>query len=205
MKRFIISISAAFLALSAAAQNADTTSTVVGNKLDFSQPRILVSNYFDALKADFSPEAREQWRPEFTLRGNAMLLDGSVNLTAGIRTSARRVFGVGAGWGQHFLFRDGPGSYAAQRMNFYLYHRHYFPLGRKQRFSFYSDLMGGGMWIYQVPDSYLNDESATVRPGDWRWWLSWQPGFAVRTWGRSNVFLGLSIGPTIGIHGGITL
>ena len=205
MKRFIVSISAAFLALSAMAQNADTSSVVV-TKLDFSQPRILVSTYFDEVKAHMSPEARKEWRPEFTLRGNAMIMDGSLNLTAGIRTSPRKVFGVGVGWGQYFLHRDGPGSYASQRMTFYLYHRHYLPLGRKQRFSFYSDLMGGGMWIYKVPDEYLAQNFTPVLPGYWKLWLSWQPGIAVRTWGRSNVFLGLSFCPaSIGLHGGITL
>lgn len=206
MKHFLITITTLIITLSAAAQNADTTSTVTGNKLDFSQPRILVSNYFDAIKAHTTPEARKEWVPEFTLRANVMLLDGSVNLTAGYRTSARKVFGVGAGWGQHFIFpTDHPGTYPGQRLSFYLYHRHYLPLGNKQQFSLYSDLMAGGMWVYKVPDNHLDDEFASLRPGDWRWWLSWQPGIAVRTWGRSNLFLGLSIGPTIGFHGGITL
>ena len=44
-----------------------------------------------------------------------------------------------------------------------------------------------------------------VLPGDWKFWGSWQPGIAFHLWGKSNFFIGLSIGPTIGAHAGIAL
>ena len=129
MKRFIITFLFLFPVLRAVGQDADTTSTVMESKLDFSKPRILISTYFDEVKAHTSREARKEWRPEFTVRGNAMIFDGSVNLTGGVRTSARKVFGLGVGWGRHYFPRwNGPGSYKFQRMTFFLYHRHYIPL-----------------------------------------------------------------------------
>ena len=208
MKRSIITFLFLFPVLRAVGQDADTTFTATESKLDFSKPRILISTYFDEVKAHTSREARKEWRPEFTVRGNVMIFDRSVNLTGGVRTSARKVFGLGVGWGQHFFPRwDGPGRYTCQRMTFSLYHRHYIPLGHKQRYSLYGDWIGGGMWVYKAPDRFNPEDYPNARIG-WREWLSWQPGLAIRTWGRSNFFIGLSFaysgGPTVGWHAGIT-
>ena len=215
MKRLIITILASLIAVLAAAQEGDTISTVTADKLNFEQPRFLVHDYFDGVKAHLSAEGRKEWKPEFSLRVNAMLFDGSVILTGGIRTSQNKVFGMGAGWGQNF-FIVGPeaGNVTGQRVNFFVYHRHYIPLGHRKNFSLYSDIMLGARYVYALSDWYMeNGYQSTptsepewpILPGDWRVWISWEPGIAFHMWGKSNFFIGPSIGPTIGLHAGIAL
>ena len=92
MKHLFITIFSCCIALSALAQNADTNTAAVGKKLNFERPTILINNYFDGVKAHLSAEGRKEWKPEFSLRANAMLFDGSINLTGGIRTSQDKVF-----------------------------------------------------------------------------------------------------------------
>ena len=200
------------MAISAAAQEVDST-VVAAEKLNFEQPRFLVSDYFSSVKAHLSKEGRKEWRPEFTLRANAEFLDGSLNLIGGIRTSQNKVFGLGAGWGQRF-FILGPesGNPWGHRISLFLYHRHYLPLGHKKIVSFYSDIMLGGYVVYKMCDWYNGYVSGPdkepeypVYPGYMQWWISWQPGIAFSMWGKSNFFIGLSIGPTIGMHAGITI
>lgn len=215
MKHLIITILASLIAVSAAAQTADTTSTVIADKLNFEQPRILVRDYFDGVKAHLSAEGRKEWKPEFSLRANAILFDGSVILTGGIRTSQNKVFGIGAGWGQNF-FILGPvaGNITGQRVNFFVYHRHYYPLGHRKNFSLYSDIMLGARYVYALSDWYMengyqrtptSEPEWPILPGNWRVWISWEPGIAFHMWGKSNFFIGPSIGPTIGLHAGIAL
>lgn len=147
--------------------------------------------------------AQSALKPEFTLRANVMMLEGTVNLTGGVRMN-NNVFGAGAGWGQRFFIFGPLERPIAQRYSVFLYHRYYFPLGQKQRWSLYSDIIGGGMHIYEMSESFVPAENK-VKPGDWLWYFSWQPGFTVRMWGKSNFFFGPSIGPTFGFHAGITL
>lgn len=201
MKRIIITISAAFLLFSAAAQNADTTSTVIDEKLNFEEPNFMVSTYFESVRAHLSAEGRKAWKPEFSLRANAMIYVGSFDLTGGIRTSPNKVFGLGVG--RCSVFHDAiPAS--SYRMTFYLYHRHYLPIDKKRRFSLYSDLSGGGSYVYKVSGSTERDEGLP-KTGSWGWWYSWQPGISIRLWGKSNIFFGPSIGPSIGAHLGIAI
>lgn len=215
MKQLLISLFSCCIAFAAMAQNVDTTAAVVGKKLNFERPTILINSYFDGVKAHLSVEGRKAWKPEFSLRANAMLFDVSANLTGGIRTSQNKVFGIGAGWGQRY-FIYGPELHSdGQRLTFYLYHRHYIPLGHRQRVSFYSDIMGGGMYVYKmsgsdVPTAYPAQTGDslwwfTCKPGGLSWYFSWQPGIAIRMWGKSNFFIGLSIGPSYGAHAGIAL
>ena len=99
MKHLLITLFSCCIVLSAIAQNADTMTAIVGKKLNFERPTILINNYFDGVKAHLSAEGRKEWKPEFSLRTNAMLFDVSANLTGGIRTSQNKVFGIGAGGG----------------------------------------------------------------------------------------------------------
>lgn len=213
MKHLTITILSALLSISAAAQDPDTTAAK-GDKLNFEQPRFLVSDYFGSVKAHLSKEGRKGWKPEFSLRANAEFLDESLILTGGVRTSQNKVFGLGVGWGQRF-FRFGPESRATgQRINVVAYHRHYLPLGHRKNFSLYSDIMLGAFCVYKLNDYYMEhgfvrspgaEPEFPVLPGDWRFWGSWQPGIALHLWGKSNIFIGLSIGPLIGAHAGIAL
>lgn len=215
MKHLLITLFSCCIVLSAMAQNADTTTAIVGKKLNFERPTILINNYFDGVKAHLSAEGRKEWKPEFSLRTNAMLFDVSANLTGGIRTSQNKVFGIGAGWGQRYFIYEPELHPEGQRLTFYLYHRHYIPLGHRQRVSFYSDIMGGGMYVYKmsgsnVPTAYPPQTGDslwwfTCKPGGLSWYFSWQPGIAIRMWGKSNFYIGLSIGPSYGAHAGIAL
>ena len=126
MKHLTITILSILFSISATAQEADTTAAK-GDKLNFEQPRFLVS---------------AGWKPEFSLRANAELLDGSLILTGGVRTSQNKVFGLGIGWGQRF-FIFGPDHFTGQRFNIVAYHRHYIPLGHRKIFSLYSDIRLG--------------------------------------------------------------
>jgi hypothetical protein len=215
MKHLIFTILASLIAVWATAQEADTTSTVTGEKLNFEQPRFLVRDYFDGVKAHLSAEGRKEWKPEFSLRANVMLLDCSVNLTGGIRTSQNKVFGLGVGWGQcWYILGPEAGNVTGQRVNFFVYHRHYIPLGHKKHFSLYSDIMLGARVVYKMSDWYMengyqrnptSEPEWPILPGNWRVWISWEPGIAFHLWGKSNFFIGPSIGPTIGLHAGIAL
>lgn len=211
MRHLLLTISAILITIVASAQEADTDATA--GKLDFERPQFLVSDYFGSIKAHLSKEGRKEWKSEFTLRENVMLGDLSTNVTAGIRTSPNKVFGFGAGLGQTY-FRISSISLQAERFSIYAYHRHYIPLGHRKNFSLYSDLMIGARYIYKMGDGYLKngidrgdgqEPSYPVLPGDWLSWISWQPGFAVNMWGKSNLFIGLSICPYFGFHAGITL
>ena len=212
MKHLTITILSILFSISATAQEADTTAAK-GDKLNFEQPRFLVSDYFSSVKAHLSKEGRKGWKPEFSLRANAELFDCSAIFTGGIRTSQNKVFGLGIGWGQRF-FIFGPDHFTGQRFNIVAYHRHYIPLGHRKIFSLYSDILLGARCVYKMSDYYMEngvvlspgaEPEFPVLPGDWKFWGSWQPGIAFHLWGKSNFFIGLSIGPTIGAHAGIAL
>ena len=68
MKHLLITLFSCCIVLSAMAQNADTTTAIVGKKLNFERPTILINNYFDGVKAHLSAEGRKEWKPEFKLR-----------------------------------------------------------------------------------------------------------------------------------------
>ena len=136
-----------------------------------------------------------QKKMEYTVRANVMLKDCSVNATAGALLNENAVLGIGSGWGQLFRPQAEGKSLVGQRLTFYAYNRLYLPLGGKRKVFLYSDQILGGMWVYKA--SY--DENKPLK-----WYYSWQPGIAFRTWGESNVFIGLSFGPTVGVHAGLT-
>ena len=204
MKHIILSIAAALLFLSAAAQSIDTTSTVTGEKLDFEEPNFMVSTYFESVKAHLSAEGRKAWKPEFSVRGNVMIFVGSVDLTGGIRTSPNKVFGIGVGRNSVFLDAWPGHSY---QFTAYLYHRHYLPFDKRRRVSLYSDLMGGGYYVYKSSGGLVgqDDTPASAKPGKMGWWFSWQPGLSIRLWGKSNIFFGPTIGPSFGVHLGVAI
>ena len=201
MKHIILTISAAFLLVHAAAQNADTTSTAAAEKLNFEEPNFMVSNYFESVKAHLSAEGRKAWKPEFSVRGSVMIYTGSVDLTGGIRTSPNKVFGLGIGRQNVFLDAWPADVY---QISAYLYHRHYLPLDRRRRASLYSDLMGGGSCVYKIIGGFGQDP-APARVGEISWFFSWQPGLSIRLWGKSNLFFGPTIGPSFGLHLGIAI
>ena len=207
MKKIITTVLTAFIALSAAAQGADTTTTVVGEKLNFEEPNFMVSTYLESVRAHLSAEGRKGWKPEFSFRFNLMPFNGMVDLTGGIRTSQNKVFGLGVGLSETF-YDAIPAK--ARRVNVYLYHRHYIPFDKRRRVSLYSDIMGGGSCVYKLNGSFDERHPAPVEKGKVYLWLSWQPGLSIRMWGKSNFFLGPTLvysrsGFAYGLHAGIAL
>lgn len=199
MKHLITILSALMILAPAFAQTADTTSTVVGDKLDFETPNFVAKDYFEEVKAHLSAEGRKYWKPEFSVRGNVMIYAGDVSLTGGVRTSPNKVFGLGVGHGWSYYDANPAHQY---RWNFFLYHRHYIPLDRRRRISLYSDLMVGGAYAYKVDGQIID---GNPKAGELDWYLSWQPGLSIRLWGKSNIFFGPTIGPSIGLHLGLAL
>ena len=198
MKKILATLAALLTVLAASAQSADTTSTVSGEKLDFEQPQFLVSNYFESVKAHLSPEWRKSWKPEFGARINVMIYYGSYDFTLGIRTSPNKVFGIGVGMGQ--MWHDAIPA-KSRRANFYLHHRHYIPLDKRRVISLYSDFMGGGSYVYKVSSGRPDESLPNV--GDLSWFYSWQAGVSFRLWGKSNLFLGAGVGPSLGLNLGL--
>ncbi len=199
---------AATFAIAAAAQEPDTTSNIVGEKLDFDAPQVISDTYFENVRAHLSKEGRQAWKPEFSVRGNVMIYVGSVDVTAGIRTSPNKVFGIYVG--RTSVWHDAIPAHS-YRLHLCLYHRHYIPLDRKRRFSLYSDLLGGGSYLYKVTGQEIEPRFPGDRPaslpkkGEWSWWYSWQPGISIRMWGKSNIFFGPTIWPSYGVHLGIAI
>ena len=202
MRHIFFTILAALAVFSAAAQEPDTTSNVVGEKLDFDAPQVISETYFENVKFHLSKEGRKAWKPEFSVRINAMAFVGTIDMTAGIRTSPNKVFGIYAG--RAAVWHDAIPAHS-YRLHLCLYHRHYIPIDRKRRFSLYSDLLGGGSYTYKVSSGDPNPPSGNPQEGVWTWWYSWQPGISIRMWGKSNIFLGPTIGPSIGAHLGIAI
>ena len=198
MKKILTTLAVVLLALAANAQN-DTTSTVVGEKLNFEEPQFLTSTYFETVKAHLSPEWRKSWKPEFSVRANVMIYYGSIDITGGIRTSPNKVFGLGVGRGKAFIDANPAHAY---RLTFYLYHRHYIPFDRSRRISLYSDIMGGGMYTYKVTGHIIDGRPQL---GELRWYFLWEPGLSIRLWGKSNIFLGPSLGSNFGVHLGLAI
>jgi len=194
--KHLFSILTICISLSAFAQE----TVINGPTLNFDQPNFVANGVFDVLKYRLSSEGRKQWKPEFTLRWSTLAMDSSGNITAGIRTSPNKVFGIGAGLGQMYT----KGNTLGDRVSFYLYHRHYIPLGPRKRVYLYSDIMGGGRYIYHREVWYA-PRGANPKNDVWGWYFSWQPGVAIRMFGKSNIFVGLCFGPTYGGHVGITI
>ena len=199
MKKILALFAAALIAITASAQNAENTTTASGEKLDFEQPQFLVSNYFESVKAHRSPEWRKSWRPEVTGRINTMIYYGAYEFTLGIRTSPNKVFGVGAGLAK--VWHDAIPA-TSRRFNFFLHHRHYIPLDKKRVISLYSDLMGGGSYVYKVSTGNP-DAGHLPEVGVMKWYYCWEAGLSLRVWGKSNVFIGCSAGPSLGLNLGL--
>ena len=199
MKHLITILSAFLVLLPAVAQQVDTTSTLIGKGLELDESNAVGGDYFEQVKAHLSAEGRKNWKPEFSVRAVGMFYHESVTLTGGIRTSPNKVFGLGLG---HSWVTYDANPAQASHIDFFLYHRHYIPLDRKRRISLYSDLMVGGSYVYEA-SGYVVDGSP--KAGVCKWYFSWEPGLSIRLWGKSNLFLGPTIGPSIGLHFGLAI
>ena len=146
-------------------------------------------------KYAFSAEGRKNWRPEITARITEGFVCGNTAFTAGIRIDYKRTFGLMLGLDNiHYdsIPADSDSYFAG------LYMRRYFHTGKRQRFSFYSDIAIGGGRVYKATPG------ADDQKGDIVLFWTLQPGVRIRFWKNTQLFLGPSVGPRdFGLHLGI--
>ena len=145
-----------------------------------------------------SPKGYSEWKGEFTVRAGAQVAYKFTDVTGGVRLKSNHVLGAGVGLGTKYYDAVPADDY---HFRFFAYHRYYIPLSKSRRISLYSDLMLGGRYIYKTTD----DHPDVAEKGSVKLLFSWQPGIALRLWGKSNIFVGPNIGPSIGLHVGLTI
>lgn len=158
----------------------------------------------DGFLEAFTKEGVKAWRPEVTVRQVATMGYCPELVSVGVRLNKKIALGLGAGYNN---FRN---SYS---IPFHLYKRTYFPIGTKERFSFCSDVILGYEYNYKVYGLDYETGTTTAQRGTDNIWLSWQPGIALRLFGKSNLFLGPAVYlslkelilPSIGLHLGLAL
>jgi hypothetical protein len=144
------------------------------------------------------------WQVEVSVRQVATIGWMPELVTVGMR-KGDLVFGLGSGHGM-ITFDAHPAQ--IRYIPVFAYNRIYFPLGSRKRFSFYSDALLGYQTIYKVVG---NTERLDTKKGDGNFLISWQPGISLRMWGKSNLFLGLTVTstleyigvPLLGLHLGL--
>jgi len=136
--------------------------------------------------------------PEFSIRSSVQIGYKFTDITGGVRFASNLVLGVGAGLGTKYYDAVPADDY---HFRFFAYHRYYLPLDRNRRISLYSDLMLGGRCVYKAN----SDDPAVSQKGSVGWLISWQPGLSLRLWGKSNLFVGPTLGPSLGFHVGVAI
>ena len=136
--------------------------------------------------------------PEFSIRSGVQIGYKFTDITGGVRFASNLVLGVGVGLGTKYYDAVPADDY---HFRFFAYHRYYLPLDRNRRLSLYSDLMLGGRCVYKAN----SDDPAVSQKGSVGWLISWQPGLSLRLWGKSNLFVGPTLGPSLGFHVGVAI
>lgn len=159
-------------------------------------------------KESFSAEGRENWESEFTLRGSVGIFTGGIDVTGGVRIDEKRTLGLMLG--NHEIFYNAEPA-TVKYLNTCLHFRRYFHLGKRKRAAFYSDLIVGAGWIYDVEQSYWVDPATGTtnrgiddEPGDAYPIISWQPGVRVCYFKNAHLFFGPTLGTNcMGVHIGL--
>ena len=159
-------------------------------------------------KESFSAEGKENWESEFTLRGSVGIFTGGIDATGGVRIDEKRTLGLMLG--NHEIFYNAEPA-TVKYLNTCLYFRRYFHLGKRKRCAFYSDLIVGAGWIYDVEQSYWVDPATGTwhggiddEPGDAYPIISWQPGVRVCYFKNAHLFFGPTLGTNcMGVHIGL--
>lgn len=158
--------------------------------------------YAEGWKYAFSPEGRQEWRPEFTLREDLVFYNTGLMLSGGVRIDDKRTFGLVANMNTTYYDAYPIDAYQA---GLSLYMRRYFHLGPKRIISIYSDIYGGAGVVYRVDGANPPSAPSSVQQkGDIVPILGWHPGVRIRIYKNLHVF----VGPTLslynpGIHFGI--
>ena len=171
----------------------------------------LTSVQAQSIKESFSAEGRENWKSEFTVRGNLGIYAGGFAVTGGVRIDEKRTLGLMAGKNVN-VYTVTHGYTDVNSFSAALYGRRYFHLGERKIFSLYSDLALGAAVVTDVEGAYWVDpvdgvtkkEDISVNKGDVQFYLSWQPGVRVRFFDNVHLFLGPTLSShCLGVHLGI--
>ena len=163
------------------------------------------------LKESFSAEGRENWKPEFTLRGNVGIYSGGFAVTGGVRIDEKRTLGLMAGKNVN-VYTVNHGYTDVNSFSAALYGRRSFYLGERKIFSLYSDLAIGAAVVTDIEGAYWVDpvdgttqkDDIGVDKGDVQFYVSWQPGMKLRFYKNIHMFLGPTLSThCLGVHLGI--
>lgn len=143
-------------------------------------------------------ETRKALRPEFTVRMNAGIPYGYA-ITGGVRLNDNLTLGLMAWKGYAYIDAVPAHIHSATAC---AYMRYYIHLGPKDIVAIYSDLNAGARFINKV-DGYYRPEDKHPNPGDIEFAFSWQPGIRIRFYRNLHLFLGPTIGDSIGLHLGL--
>lgn len=154
-------------------------------------------------KESFSAEGRENWKPEFTVRGNLGFYAAGFAVTGGVRIDEKRTLGLMVGKNEN-VYTVTHGYTDVNSFSAALYGRRYLHLGERKIFSFYNDLALGAAVVTDIEGAYWVDttdgttkkDDISVDKGEVQFYLSWQPGVRVRFFGNVHLFLG----PTLSTH-----
>ena len=164
-----------------------------------------------SIKESFSAEGRENWKSEFTVRGNLGIYAGGFAVTGGVRIDEKRTLGLMVGKNVN-VYTVTHGYTDVNSFSAALYGRRYFHLGERKIFSFYSDLALGAAVVTDIEGAYWVDpvdgttkmDDISVEKGDVQFYLSWQPGIRVRCYKNLHIFLGPTLSThCLGVHLGI--
>lgn len=127
-----------------------------------------------------------KWEFEGTIRQVAGIGYMPEYLTLSLR-KGYKAFGIGAG---HKMMTYDAYPATVYSIPFYAYSRYYIPVGESGRFLLFTDEFLGYDAVYKV----RGDSSFTgTKKGDGNFFISWQPGIAIRTRYLHNVFMGLAV------------
>ena len=147
-----------------------------------------------------------KWEFEGTIRQVFSINYMPEYVTLGLRKGYKS-FGIGAG---HSMRTYDAYPATVYSIPFYAYSRYYIPVGESGRFLLFTDEFLGYDAVYKVRADSSYDGT---KKGDGNFFISWQPGVAIRTRYINNVFLGfvlttnlsLQERPLFGLHLGISL
>lgn len=156
----------------------------------------------------FSAEGRRQWTPEFTVRLYTGFVTSGPAVTAGVRVDGKRTLGLMVWQGDTYIDADPADVYS---LSAGLYFRRYFPLGRRNIVSLYSDVALGAGRVYKVSGGRINDPRTDLSElpvdyseGDILFAATWQPGLRLRIWKNLQLFFGPTLSTdTVGLHLGV--
>lgn len=167
-----------------------------------------LSGWANEWKEAFSKEGIKEWKPEFTARYYAGFYTSGPMLTGGARIDEKRTLSLFVAQGDTYIDHAPGDLYSiCAGISF----RRYWHIGKRKRFSFYSDLYIGAGYIYKISGKYHRNATTGEQKkviddnvGDVLFVGGWQPGIRARCYKNLHLFFGPTIATNcLGLHFGI--